>query len=103
MGQPAAKQGDRIIATDTHIVIVPGTPPTMVALPHPFSGIIRISRAIQEALLEFEPRIDVLDVRVNNQSDEAGEKLLIDINYQVRATNNAFNLVYPFYLERSAG
>ena len=40
MGQPAAKQGDRIIATDTHIVIVPGTPPTMVALPHPFSGII---------------------------------------------------------------
>ena len=62
----------------------------------------RISRAIQEALLEFEPRIDVLDVRVNNQSDEAGEKLF-DINYQVRATNNAFNLVYPFYLERSAG
>jgi uncharacterized Zn-binding protein involved in type VI secretion len=41
MGQPAAKQGDRIVATDTHIVMVPspsGAVPT--PLPHPFSGII---------------------------------------------------------------
>ncbi|NEN99760.1 MAG: hypothetical protein F6K50_31075 [Moorea sp. SIO3I7] len=40
MGQPAAKQGDQITAVDTHIVIVPGTPPTPTPLPHPFSGII---------------------------------------------------------------
>lgn len=41
MGQPAAKQGDRIIATDTHIVMIPvgsGSVPT--PLPHPFTGII---------------------------------------------------------------
>jgi uncharacterized Zn-binding protein involved in type VI secretion len=41
MGQPAAKQGDRIVATDTHIVLVlsaSGTTPT--ALPHPFAGIL---------------------------------------------------------------
>ncbi len=41
MGQPAAKQGDRIMATDTHIVLIPagsGTLPT--PLPHPFTGII---------------------------------------------------------------
>jgi uncharacterized Zn-binding protein involved in type VI secretion len=38
MGQPAAKQGDRIVAVDTHIVTVPGTSPT--PLPHPFSGIL---------------------------------------------------------------
>ncbi len=39
MGQPAAKQGDRIVATDTHIVMIPsatGEVPT--PLPHPFSG-----------------------------------------------------------------
>ncbi len=41
MGQPAAKQGDKITATDTHIVIVPGTPPTPTPLPHPFMGIIQ--------------------------------------------------------------
>jgi len=40
MGQPAAKQGDQIVAIDTHIVIVPGTPPTPTPLPHPFTGII---------------------------------------------------------------
>lgn len=41
MGQPAAKQGDQIVATDTHIVLVPspsGSVPT--PLPHPFTGII---------------------------------------------------------------
>lgn len=37
MGQPAAKQGDQIIATDTHLVMVSGTPPTAM-LPHPFTG-----------------------------------------------------------------
>lgn len=40
MGQPAAKQGDQIVATDTHIVIVPGAPPVPTPLPHPFVGIL---------------------------------------------------------------
>ena len=26
MGQPAAKQGDQVLATDTHIVMVPAVP-----------------------------------------------------------------------------
>ena len=55
---------------------------------------------VRDALLHWEPRIDVIDVNVNSGS-EVGE-LLININYQVRATNNAFNLVYPFYLERTS-
>jgi uncharacterized Zn-binding protein involved in type VI secretion len=42
MGQPAAKQGDQITATDTHIVMVPAPPgsPVPTPLPHPFAGII---------------------------------------------------------------
>jgi uncharacterized Zn-binding protein involved in type VI secretion len=40
MGQPAAKQGDRVVAVDTHIVMVPGTPPVPTPLPHPFSGML---------------------------------------------------------------
>lgn len=63
----------------------------------------RISQAVQEALLTFEPRIDVVDVDVTPQLDDEGEKLLIRVDYRVRATNNVFNLVYPFYLERSLG
>ena len=38
MGQPAAKQGDKIMATDIHIVMIPGTPPVPTPLPHPFVG-----------------------------------------------------------------
>lgn len=60
----------------------------------------KLSYAVQQALLHFEPRIDVLDVRVD--SGETDNTLLLNIEYEVRATNNVFNMVYPFYLERSA-
>ncbi|HEY9670722.1 MAG TPA: GPW/gp25 family protein [Waterburya sp.] len=63
----------------------------------------KIAQSVREALLFFEPRINVLDIQTTSQSDSDGNKLLINIDYQVRATNNIFNLVYPFYLERSAG
>ncbi len=54
-----------------------------------------ISHSVREALLRFEPRIDVIDIRV----DSDREKLLINIQYVIRSTNNVFNLVYPFYME----
>jgi uncharacterized Zn-binding protein involved in type VI secretion len=39
MGQPAAKQGDQIVATDTHIVMIPSPGgPVPTPLPHPFAG-----------------------------------------------------------------
>ena len=41
MGQPGAKQGDRVTAVDTHIVMIPSPGgPVPTPLPHPFSGII---------------------------------------------------------------
>jgi uncharacterized Zn-binding protein involved in type VI secretion len=39
MGQPAAKQGDIIQATDTHIFMI-GAPPVPTPLPSPFNGMI---------------------------------------------------------------
>src|SRR5579875_1967616 len=40
-GSPAAKAGDRVVATDTHIVLVPSPGgPVPTPLPHSFSGII---------------------------------------------------------------
>jgi len=41
MGQPAAKQGDQVVAVDTHIVMVPSPGPVPTPLPHPFTGIIQ--------------------------------------------------------------
>jgi uncharacterized Zn-binding protein involved in type VI secretion len=41
MGQPAAKQGDQVTATDTHIIMIPSPGgPVPTPLPHPFVGII---------------------------------------------------------------
>jgi uncharacterized Zn-binding protein involved in type VI secretion len=40
MGRPAAKFGDEIKATDTHMVIVPGSPPTQVLAAHPFAAVV---------------------------------------------------------------
>jgi uncharacterized Zn-binding protein involved in type VI secretion len=39
MGVPAAKQGDQVIATDTHIIMIPSPGgPVPTPLPHPFTG-----------------------------------------------------------------
>lgn len=56
-----------------------------------------ITSAVRDALLRHEPRIDVRDVQVNAGAEPG--LLLILIDYEVRATNSGFNLVYPFYLQ----
>ena len=56
---------------------------------------------VEEALLLWEPRIKVLDVAAH-PAGEQGEVLNINIEYMVRTTDNRFNLVYPFYLDRGA-
>lgn len=58
----------------------------------------RVKDAVNEALMVWELRIDVLDV--DAFPDQANPNLLlVEIHYQVRSTNSRFNLVYPFYLE----
>jgi phage baseplate assembly protein W len=54
-------------------------------------------RQVREALIRWEPRIDVLDVTVRSEP-ESPSTLLLQVDYQVRGTNTVFNLVYPFYL-----
>lgn len=44
MGQPAAKQGDKVVAVDTHIILVPSPGgPVPTPIPHPFNGMIDAS------------------------------------------------------------
>ena len=56
-----------------------------------------MEEAIREALLRWEPRIDVRNVRFD-ASEAVNGLLTIDITYEVRATNTSRNLVYPFYV-----
>lgn len=58
----------------------------------------RLRARVFDALLEFEPRIDVERVRASYDRNEP-VKVNIEILYRVRATNTQFNLVYPFYLQ----
>jgi len=56
-----------------------------------------IQTRVHDALIDWEPRIDVLEVTVA-PSPKSLSTVLIDITYRVRATNSVGNLVYPFYL-----
>jgi phage baseplate assembly protein W len=87
--------GERIMRPDfgaglSAFVFEPITPTTLESLR------VRVS----EALVDWEPRIDLEKVSVDAVPDQG--KVLIDVHYRVRATNARHNLVYPFYLSEGA-
>lgn len=56
---------------------------------------------VEEALVKWEPRIDVLGVSVET-SPEARHHLNIRVDYRIRSNNALFNLVYPYFLQEGA-
>ena len=56
-----------------------------------------VKHRVEEALIAWEPRITLIDVRVN-AGDMSRGRLEISIDYRVRTTNTFYNIVYPFYL-----
>lgn len=61
-----------------------------------------VAHLVKEALTEWEPRIDVLDITVESAPGEEN-KLLIRVGYRIRSNNAFGNLVYPFYLTEGIG
>jgi uncharacterized protein len=57
-----------------------------------------VRHRVEQALVAWEPRIDVLAVRVAAPGS-VRNRLDIEIDYVLRATNVFYNLVYPFYLQ----
>jgi len=53
---------------------------------------------IRTAILFFEPRIDVDRIHLG-QSEENEGKMLVTIEFSVRATNSRLNFVFPFYVK----
>lgn len=53
---------------------------------------------VREALVRWEPRIDVLNVHTDTSPTEPTQ-LLVRIDYRLRSNNSLFNLVYPFFLQ----
>ena len=54
-------------------------------------------RYVREALEHWEPRINVMQVRVTPGATELGE-LFIEIAYQLKGQHDPRSLVFPYYL-----
>jgi phage baseplate assembly protein W len=52
---------------------------------------------VEEAIILFEPRIDVIKIALDTQNILEG-KFLIKVEYIIRATNTRRNIVFPYYL-----
>jgi uncharacterized Zn-binding protein involved in type VI secretion len=68
MGQPAARQGDRVAGVDVHIVLVPAPPsptPNPMPLPHPFSGTL-VSSTVASVQIGGKPAATVGSVARNS-------------------------------------
>jgi len=56
----------------------------------------QLSVEVRNALMRWEPRVDVVAVNVYPDVDSR-DRMLIDIEYQIKAENDRRNLVFPFY------
>ncbi len=61
----------------------------------------RIESNVTDALIRFEPRIEVLSVEVGSDETIHG-KVIVDVEYRLRDSNRRDNVVYAFYLRRNA-
>jgi phage baseplate assembly protein W len=55
-----------------------------------------VAGRVRQALVRWEPRIDVLDVSATAPGEP--NLLLIRVDYRIRSSNTVHNLVYPFYI-----
>jgi phage baseplate assembly protein W len=60
----------------------------------------QMKNMVEQAILNWEPRIDVDEVTVNADPTDEG-RVLINVVYTIRKTNTRSNMVYPFYLTES--
>jgi phage baseplate assembly protein W len=84
--------------------------PQFVFAPGSDEHLRRLEQSIQAAVRDFEPRVDLIDVRAEPGTTEPGTmpeaasagraeaRVTVSISYTVRRTNSRFNLVFPFYL-----
>ena len=60
-----------------------------------------IKKYVEDALSFWEPRIQILAVSTSI-SDEMDGAILVEIDYQIKATHDTRSIVYPFFLSSEA-
>ncbi|HWA72766.1 MAG TPA: GPW/gp25 family protein [Polyangiaceae bacterium] len=58
--------------------------------------------AIRQALLRWEPRIELDGVSVDPDPNE-DSAVVVKIDYRLRETNELFNMVFPLYVQEGIG
>jgi uncharacterized protein len=69
----------------------------LVFAPNNLYTAVQARRYVEEALGMWEPRINVTNVQTQPDPNHSG-RLLIEIEYEVKATHDKRSLVHPFYL-----
>ena len=69
----------------------------LVFAPNDSQTAAQARRYVEEALGMWEPRIRVTDVMIGPDPN-SDSRLLIEVEYQVKATHDKRSLVHPFYL-----
>lgn len=59
----------------------------------------KIKGIIENAILTYEPRIDINDIYFGSETNDTQGIIRIEIEYTIRATNSRLNYVFPYYLE----
>jgi phage baseplate assembly protein W len=84
--------------------------PRLVFAPGSEQYLRLLEQSIRAAVRDFEPRVDLQDVRAEAGITEPGvvpdagsagreeARVTVSIDYTVRRTNSRFNLVFPYYL-----
>lgn len=67
-----------------------------------YTTLYSMKREVERALIRWEPRITDIEVEVSDEEIDKG-LLSIQVSYVIRATNNQYNLVYPFYINEGEG
>lgn len=71
--------------------------PRLVFAPGSVQYLRLLETTVREAVRDWEPRIDLDEVRAEVDPDEE-TCVTVSISYRVRQTNTRNNLVFPFYL-----
>jgi phage baseplate assembly protein W len=61
-----------------------------------------IRHRVEQALIRWEPRIDLDEVRIAADAARPG-LVQIEIDCHIRSTNTFYNFVYPFFLQEAEG
>jgi phage baseplate assembly protein W len=74
--------------------------PALVFAPGSVQYLGVLETTIREAVRDWEPRIDLEEVRAEPDLDDES-RVTVNVGYRIRKTNTRANLVFPFYLGKA--